>query len=184
MTSTRFLSRLIMMVAAAMLALAAAPAAAAVRIVFYSKELGTSFPHAFVGLEGPLDRGGAPVDMTYGFTAKKVTPAILMGAVKGEIQTRGQDNYVRKSDKHFTLTISDAEYDRVLDVIASWRDAPQPSYDLDTRNCIHFVAQVAVILGMRAETDRFMKKPRSYMEALTRANRQWLQARSAILHRE
>ncbi|MDT9599651.1 hypothetical protein [Sphingosinicella rhizophila] len=184
MSGTSILSRLLCLLLSAALALGATQAAAAVRITFYSKEFGTSFPHAFVVLEGRLDQGGEPIADNYGFTAKSVTPAILMGAVKGEIVSHDKDDYVRKSDKHFTFTISDGEYERVMERVNAWRHAPQPSYDLNRRNCVHFVAEVAAILGMHADTSRLMKKPRSYLEALTRANLQWLQGRSAIFHRD
>lgn len=183
MTGALILSRLTKLWVAAALALMAAPSSAAVNITFYSKELGSSFPHAFIRLEGVPDRGGSPVDQSYGFTAKTVSPAILMGAVKGVLSPE-KPAYVRKSDKHFTLALADSEYDRVLEEVKIWRDAPQPSYDLNRRNCIHFIAQVAAIIGMRAETNRFMKKPRSYLEALARTNRDWLMGRGAIFHRD
>lgn len=177
------LPRLVKLVVATALALAGAPSLAAVNITFYSKELGSSFPHAFIRLEGLPDRGGSPVDQSYGFTARSVSPAILMGAVKG-VLSEEKDAYVRRSDKHFTFTLTDGEYDRVLEEVNLWRDAPQPSYDLNRRNCIHFVARVAAIVGMRADTNRFMKKPRSYLEALARANREWLVGRGAAFHRD
>jgi hypothetical protein len=92
--------------------------------------------------------------------------------------------YVRQSDSHFTLTISDSEYDRVMATVERWRTRRQPSYDLGTRNCIHFVAEIAASIGMRADTPKkLMRKPRSYLEYLTEANLLWLQARNAVLHR-
>jgi hypothetical protein len=178
------MARLAALAAALLLFLGAAPALAAVQITFYSKELGTSFPHAFVTIHGTLDRTGERIDADYGFTAKSVTPAILMGAVKGEVISDHGASYIGHSDKHFTLTLSDADYDRALATVARWRARRQPSYDLGTRNCIHFVADVAASLGMRAETPkRLMKKPRSYLESLTAANRAWLLARGATIHR-
>jgi hypothetical protein len=159
------------------------PAAAAVRITFYSKELGTSFPHAFVTMDGNLDRNGARIDVDYGFTAKSVTPAILFGAVKGEVISDHGKSYIRASDKHFTLTLSDADYDRVLGVVARWRALPQPSYDLDKRNCVHFVADIAAGLGMKVEVPKkLIKKPRSFLNLLTETNRAWLSGRAAVFY--
>jgi hypothetical protein len=167
-----------------LLALTAVPASAAVQITFYSKQLSSSFPHAFVIMRGTLDRNGARIDEDYGFTAKSVSPAILMGAVKGEVVSDHNAGYVRQSDSHFTLTISDSEYDRVMATVERWRTRRQPSYDLGTRNCIHFVAEIAASIGMRADTPKkLMRKPRSYLEYLTEANLLWLQARNAVLHR-
>ncbi|HEX8262924.1 MAG TPA: hypothetical protein VF547_08630 [Allosphingosinicella sp.] len=183
MTSALRLPRAIALLAAALLAFAGAPALAAVSITFYSKELGASFPHAFVIVEGTPDRGGPRIEEDYGFTAKTISPAILWGKVAGEVVTDHSPGYVRGSDKHFTLALTDAEYDRAMATVARWRSARQPSYDLDRHNCVHFVAEIAAAIGLAADTRRFMKKPRSYLEALTEANRARLQARSATFHR-
>jgi len=176
-------SRLLALLAAALLALTAAPGWAAVSITFYSKELGASFPHAFVILEGTLDRGGARIDEDYGFTAKTISPAILWGKVSGEVITDHTVSYVKGSDRHFTVSLTDGEYDRVMATIARWRSARQPSYDLDKHNCVHFVAELAAAIGMTADTTKLMKKPRSFLEALTARNRAWLDGRKATLHR-
>ena len=176
-------SRLIALLAAALLALTAAPGWAAVSITFYSKELGASFPHAFVVVEGTLDRGGARIEEDYGFTAKTISPAILWGKVAGEVITDHTASYVKGSDGHFTVTLTDAEYDRVMGTIGRWRSAKQPSYDLDKHNCVHFVAELAAAIGMTPDMKKLMKKPRSFLEALTAQNRAWLQSRKATLHR-
>ncbi|TFI57200.1 hypothetical protein E2493_15925 [Sphingomonas parva] len=165
------------------LVLGAAPAAA-VDITFYSKELGSSFPHAFVIMKGQLDRDGSRIEEDYGFTAKAVTPAILFGAVKGEVISDHTDSYVKGSDKHFTVTLSDEEYDRVMAVIERWRTARQPSYSLDKANCIHFVGEIASAIGMDgAPRKGLMKKPRSFLEAITEANRTLIAARGGTFHR-
>lgn len=175
--------RRLLTIALALLVAWSAPAAAAVRITFYSKELGTTFPHAFVTMDGTLDRSGERINVDYGFTAKSVTPAILFGAVKGEVISDHGASYIRASDKHFSLTLSDADYDRVLGVVARWRALAQPSYDLDKRNCVHFVADIAAGLGMKVDTPKkLMKKPRSYLNMLTDANRPWLTARGAVFY--
>ncbi|MEA3065248.1 MAG: hypothetical protein QOJ27_1694 [Sphingomonadales bacterium] len=183
MTSAFRVPRLIAVLAAALLALIAAPGWAAVSITFYSKELGASFPHAFVILEGTPDRGGPRIDEDYGFTAKTISPAILWGKVPGEVITDHSVSYVKGSDRHFTLTLTDAEYDRAMATVQRWRAASQPSYDLDRHNCVHFVAEMAASVGLAVDTKRFMKKPRSFLEALTGANRARLEARGAVLYR-
>ena len=177
------LTRLIAFAAAALLALSAAPGWAAVSITFYSKELGASFPHAFVILEGTLDRGGPRIEEDYGFTAKTISPAILWGKVSGEVITDHSPGYVKGSDPHFTVVLADSEYDRVMATIERWRSTKQPSYDLDRHNCVHFVADLAAAIGMSPDTSRLMKKPRSFLEALTDRNRAWLSGRNATLHR-
>jgi hypothetical protein len=177
------LTRLTAFVAAALLALTAAPGWAAVSITFYSKELGASFPHAFVILEGTLDRGGPRIEEDYGFTAKTISPAILWGKVSGEVITDHTAGYVRGSDRHFTVSLTDSEYDKVMATIGRWRAARQPSYDLDKHNCVHFVAELAAAIGMTPDIRKLMKKPRSFLETMTSQNRAWLTSRNATLHR-
>lgn len=169
---------------AGLLLLAAAPAAAAVTITFYSHELGSSFPHAFVTMAGAPDRGGPAVNVDYGFSAKTISPAILWGRVSGEVISDHGAAYIRGSDRHFSLILSDEDYDRVMATIARWRASPQPSYDLGTHNCVHFVADLARSVGMAADTPKaLMKKPRSYLEHLTAENRPWLVAHHATFWR-
>lgn len=160
-----------------------APAAAAVDIIFYSKEFGSSFPHAYVALNGTLDRSGERIDSNYGFTAKHVSPAVLMGSVQGEIMSVDA-KYQSESDAHFSIRLSDEEYDRVMATVERWRTLKQPSYNLNRQNCVFFVAHVAAALGMTADRPpALMKKPRSYLEMVGRANRAWLAARGSRLLR-
>lgn len=141
-----------------------APAAAAVEIAFYSRELGgDNFPHAFVVLRGTVDATGEQVDTSYGFTAKAVTPAILFGSVAGEIVVEGP-RQVARSDRQFALTLSDERYRAVMAVVGRWRTRPQPSYNLNRANCVHFVAEIAETAGLRVErVSRLMKRPRSFL---------------------
>jgi hypothetical protein len=179
----RLAARLAAALAALLLLLGTVPAAAAVRITFYSKELGASFPHAFITLAGTLDRSGERIDKDYGFSAKTISPAILWGAVGGEVIDNHGANYIAASDRHFSLMLSDADYDKVMGTIARWRALAQPSYDLGTRNCIHFVADVAASLGMQAAVPKkLVKKPRSFLDTLTEENRPWLTARGATFY--
>lgn len=168
---------------ACLLALAPTHAPAAVQITFLSKEFGASFPHAYVALQGAVDRSGEKIDANYGFTATHVSPAVLMGSVQGEVMSVDRD-YMSKSDRHFTITLSDSEYDRVMEIVERWRTLQQPSYNLNRQNCVFFVAHVAAALGMKAETPgALMKKPRSYLEMVVRTNQAWLEARGAELPR-
>ncbi len=92
--------------------------------------------------------------------------------------------YVRKSDEHFSISLTDDEYRRVMATVEQWRSLKQPSYDLNRQNCVFFVAYVAATLGMKADTPKgLMKKPRSYLERLMLANRAWLAARSVVAGR-
>jgi hypothetical protein len=141
-----------------------APAAAAVEIAFYSRELGgDNFPHAFVALHGTIDASGEQVDTSYGFTAKAVTPALLFGSVAGEIVVEGA-RQIARSDRQFALTLTDARYAAVMAVVEEWRNRPQPSYNLNRRNCVHFVGALAEAAGLRVEyVQRLIKRPRSFL---------------------
>jgi len=139
------------------------PAIAAVEIAFHSRELGGSFPHAFVRLLGTLDATGEAVDISYGFTARTVSPAILFGSVPGEVFVEGEAR-VRNSDRQFRLTLTDDQYRAVVAVVEEWRNRPQPSYSLSRANCIHFVAAIASALGLTVElVPRLMRRPRSFL---------------------
>jgi hypothetical protein len=91
---------------------------------------------------------------------------------------------VKGSDRHFTVTLADEEYDRVMAAVERWRTAKQPSYSLDSANCVHFVAELAAAIGMEAAPRKgLMRKPRSFVEAITAANQAWLTSRGATIHR-
>lgn len=141
-----------------------------VQIAFYSKDMASTFPHAYVRLTGTDDLTGKPIDSNYGFTPVKLTPGVLFGAVSGTIQSVGPA-YIARSDRHFSLTLTDAEYRKVLAVVDSYRNARQPSYRLNGRNCVTFVADVATALGLSAPVvPRLMKKPKSYLHMVAQTN--------------
>ena len=147
-------------------------ASAKVTLTFYSRELGVYFPHAFVRVTGATDaEPDKQLDTNYGFTAKSVTPAVLAGSVAGEILA-ANPTYVRRSDSHFSLVLTDDQYAIVLAVVQKWRDLPQPSYELHHRNCVFFVGDVARALGMKVDDSnpKLMSRPRSYIINLVRLN--------------
>lgn len=157
---------------ALVLLVAALPAQAAVTMTFYSREFGTSFPHAFVAMSGTLDGDGTVVEGSWGFTAVSITPAILMGSVPGKLESV-TDSYRRGSDAHFSVVLSDAQYAAVHRVIDDWRTRGGKSYNLNRANCVHFVGELARAAGLVAVDDpELMKKPRSYLVAVKAANPQ------------
>lgn len=170
-------------VLAALALMVPAAASAAVELTFYSREYGSHFPHAFIMLEGQPERGGERIRTNYGFTATRVTPAVLLGSVRGEVMTV-DDAYLAGSDPHVRIRLSDAEFDSVMATVERWRGLAQPSYNLNRQNCVFFIAHVAAAIGMTVDTPaRLMKRPRSYTEHLTLENRGWLEARGATFLR-
>jgi hypothetical protein len=148
----------------------ASAASAEVEIHFHSKDFASTFPHAFVRLTGTDPSTGKPLDVNYGFTPERLSPGILVGPVRGMIETV-DPVFVARSDRHFTLKLSDEQYRSVMAVIESWRAAPQPSYRLNSRNCVHFVAEVATVLGLNAPPFKpLMKKPKSFLRKVTQDN--------------
>jgi hypothetical protein len=147
------------------------PAAAAVEIAFYSRELGgNNFPHAFVVLHGTVDATGEVVDTSYGFTAHSITPAILWGSVTGEVLVEGE-RQIARSNRQFVVTLSDERYRAVMAVVDRWRSMAQPSYNLGHANCVHFVADLAAATGLNVDRPRnLMKKPRSFLLHLRSLN--------------
>ncbi len=149
----------------------ALPAQAAVTITFWSHELGNSFPHAFFTLRGVPDAGGAPVDANAGFTAKSVSPALLMGPVPGKLDI-ARPGYIASSDAQFSVVMSDTQYNAVLRLVDAWSEGkPDSVYRLSDHNCVTFVKEAARIVGLTGlDQPKLMKKPRSYLKAVGAAN--------------
>lgn len=144
------------------------PAAAQVVLSFYSHELGSSFPHAFVVLKGKAE--GRDVDTNFGFTAKTLTPAILMGSVHGVVET-SKPSYIASSDRQFSVQLDDRQFKDVLAVVERWRTRPGKSYNLNKSNCIHFVGEIAQAVGLKVVFEKaLIKKPRSFLLSLVSLN--------------
>ena len=147
------------------------PAAAQAEVVatFYSQDFGGSFPHAFVKLDG-TDPAGQTVHDNFGFTAKSISPAILLGRVKGRLDVAKQ-SYIDDSDAQFSVRLSDAQYRALIMEVRRWAAAKQPSYDLNDANCVHFIAAMAKSAGLRInEKTKFWKKPKSFLQEVKRLN--------------
>ncbi len=154
------------------LAVAVEPAAAKVRITFWSREEGQMFPHAFFTLDGIPDRGGRPVDLSYGFTAKVISPAILFGDVAGKIDLTPK-SYIMGSFAHFSVWLSDAQYDSILHLTEEWGEKGDHHYSASKRNCVHFVAEAARRAGLRVTIPpKLVKKPHAFLDSVLAANPQ------------
>lgn len=159
------------MLAAAVLLFAwiAMPAAAEVRMTFWSRNTSNYFPHAFFSLKGTLDSTGQVVDESYGFTLNDMTPIALFASVKAHVDYTTK-KYMRGSDAQFRITISDAQYAAIKAQVAEW-DAPGSKWNLNKRNCVFFVAEAARRAGLVVVEDKkLMKKPRSFTRSLIPLN--------------
>ena len=160
---------------ALLLSLLPLPAAAQVTLSFHSFSgswLIGRYPHTFIVLEGALDETGAPVFENYGFSAVTASPAVLSGSVRGKIHIE-PEKYVRSTNRHFSVPVTDAQYHAIIAEMRLWRDAPGRSYNLDQKNCVHFVARVAALVGLNAEVPQTMvRRPKRWLNFLTRINPQ------------
>jgi hypothetical protein len=169
--------RALILVLAFLLALAPAGARAAVEIAFYSRDVEVNFPHAFVTLKGTLDATGEAVDANFGFTPNHISPAVLMGSVGGRVVSVDAA-YIALSNRHFAVVLTDDQYRAVMAQVDAWRTRRQPSYNLNSRNCVIFVAQIADAAGLDgAPAPGMMKKPHSFLD-LVRDRNQALLART------
>ena len=162
--------RRLLLAAGILLALASA-ASAEVTLTFYSHHFGTyglgvTFPHAYVRLSGTTKADAKPVNANYGFTAQTISPSIMWEPVEGFVISM-PDDYMAMSQPHLSLPINDEQYRSVLAIVDRWRKYPQPSYNLDSKNCVTFVREIAIALRLPASNDvKFIRSPREFLEDL------------------
>lgn len=159
---------------AALLALVTAAAATAeVRVTFHSFNGSMPFgrfPHAFVSFDGTLDATGEPVKENFGWSAKTISPAVLAGPVHGVVLIE-KDKWLTKTNRHFTMALTDAQYHALRAEVEAFRTAPGKYYSLEKRNCIHFVGRMAELLGLRVEyPDEMLRKPRQWLNHIGELN--------------
>ncbi|MBS0254813.1 MAG: hypothetical protein JSS36_06280 [Proteobacteria bacterium] len=149
------------------------PAMARVMLAFHSFNgswAGGRYPHAFIALDGTLDATGEKIHQNFGYTARSVTPAILTGNVPSEIYVE-KEHYVRSTNVHFTVPLSDAQYRLVMDEVERWGHEPGKGYNLDTHNCIHFVARIAELVGLTAPVPAEMvRRPKKWLNYVAGLN--------------
>ncbi|TRD11105.1 hypothetical protein FGU71_04055 [Erythrobacter insulae] len=149
------------------------PAFADVQIHFHSVNgsvLFGRYPHTFFVLEGELEETGEAVSENYGFSARKVTPAILSGPVEHMVLAE-KPQFIQKTNRHFTMTITDAQYRQIIKEVNAWQNAPGKYYNLESRNCIHFVGKMAEILGLKVEyPGDMLRRPKKWLNHVVGLN--------------
>ena len=147
---------------------------AAVEIHFHSfnGSIFGRYPHTFIVLDGTLEADGTVIKENYGFSAKSSTAAILSGWTSHMVYVE-KDKYVRKTNRHFSLPLSDEQYFEVVAEMRAWKDEPGKRYSLDERNCIHFVGRMASLLGLRVEyPENMLRRPKKWLNYITELNPQ------------
>lgn len=159
-------------------------ARAAVTIDFYTHDfslvgrgLNTYFPHGFIILRGTTENG-TQVNANYGFTAKNLFINVLWEKVTGELDPSPlPPGYLDGADRRFTFTLSETQYRAVLAVVDRWKNWPQPSYDIDERNCVIFVKEIAQAVGLQVSDDRkFVRAPQEFLIDVAKRNAAFLLA--------
>jgi hypothetical protein len=155
--------RLAALILSLLLLFAPANVQAQVTATFYSHDFGDHFPHTFFTLKGTVEATGEVVDTNFGFTAVNTTPAILWGSVKGKIETKDAQ-YIADSNPHFTIKLTQEQYDMLIAHVEAWRNRPQKSYNLNKSNCVHFIMEAAELLGLTVNRQsKLFKKPKSFV---------------------
>jgi len=152
-------------------------AQAEVTATFYSHKfrlvdgLNTDFPHGFVVLAGTM-ADGKPVNLHLGFSAKNIFFNVLWQPVEGALDDESlTDAYVSDSIRHFTVTLTDEQANAVLAVEHKWRTWPQPSYEIDTHNCVIFVKEIAEASGLATSNSRkFIHAPGDFLRDVAARN--------------
>lgn len=154
------------------LLLAANPAAARVTVIFHSTTGSWfgKFPHAFIEMVGTLDGDTHPIHENYGYTARNVGPEILSRNVEGIIESEN-DAYIKSSNTHFSLEITNEQYRLIREEIVRWHFAPGKAYNLNTHNCVNFVARIAEIAGLKVDVPEAMeKRPKAWLDYIKTLN--------------
>ena len=151
------------------LALLGAPASAEVRVTFWSRDSGSYFPHAFITLKGTVDSTGEVVDTSFGYTVDDLSPLALFASVPSHIDITNK-SYMRDSDAHFQVRVTDEQYAAIRAQVAEW-GARGSKWNLNRRNCVHFAAEAARRAGLVVVEDKhLMKKPKSFTRSLIALN--------------
>ena len=158
-----------------LVAVLAAPleAEARVRVSFYSHPWGMArtgylyFPHAFIVVEPDGPSVSLSSRQSFGFTP--IDTAIVMLTKHGRGMIIPEDERYRgASVLHFSIEINDDQYMALERGIEAWKANGDP-YDLRTRNCISFVAQMARLVDLKVG-DVHTLDPAAFLESVKQAN--------------
>ncbi len=130
------------------------------------------YPHTFIVLEGTLDSTGEVIDENYGFTTSSAMAAATQDWVTHLVESE-PERYISRTNRHFSVTLTDAQYSAIIREVRSWQNEPGKRYSLDQRNCIHFVGRMAQIIGLRVEyPGDMLRRPKKWLNHITTLNPQ------------
>lgn len=135
---------------------------AEVKATYYSMDFGENFPHAFVHLTGTKE-DGTEVNQYLGFTAKVISPAILMASVRGKV-VRREPKYLDVSEPRFSIIIDEQQFAAIFETAEKWEKRRGRSYNLRKRNCVHFVADTIEAIGLDVNRkSKKWRKPKGFL---------------------
>ena len=148
-------------------------AQAQVRVSFYSHPWGLSgtyiyFPHAFIVVEPDGASSTISGPESFGFTAVNATAVLITKHGPGEIIPE-DERYRTVSTLHFSVVVSDEQYAALSRGIEAWRSVKGDPYDLNKRNCITFIAEMARLAGLKVGGVATMD-PAVFLESVKRDN--------------
>ena len=162
-------SRLFRPVLALLLLLLPGPVLAQVTAAFFTQDTGSYFPHAFVSLRGTSE-AGEQVDEMFGFTVKSLSPAILFGSVDGRVNMEMEPEYIAASDVWFEVKLDDEQLAALRSLQREWGEE-DIAYRLNSRNCVHFIAEAMRRSGLKVdEPKNLMKKPKTFTRHIAAMN--------------
>jgi len=144
-------------------------------VAFYSHGWGVGphgmmyFPHAFVVIHRSAASGAPMQEEAWGYTAASTTDfSVFTHPAPGKVN-QPDPTYRQKAVLHFTIEASDAQYAALRQVIDGWGAPDGPLYDLNSHNCVGFVAAMASALGLRIPTT-IGRDPSKFLEGVRRLN--------------
>lgn len=123
------------------------------------------FPHAFVLLR---DEDGTS-QATYGFTAISQSPGVLVRRSRGAVHPT-EDSYIQKSQLFLTIALTPEQLQKIHDLADYWNSPEGSLYDLQNRNCVTFVAEIARAAGLVVPVSYDPLKPAVFMQLLAGLN--------------
>ena len=130
-------------------------------------------PHAFVHFSGTIEATGQPVDQTVGFTARNPGPHLLLFSGPGVLHETDAA-YRADSSQYASLIISDETYFAMQARLDNWRTGRGSTYNLNRRNCIHFVAEMARMAGLQTPPEDTLS-PNGFLKDMVTLNPQLTQ---------
>lgn len=130
------------------------------------------FPHAYVRFTGTVEATGEPVDEAWGFTAANPGPQLLFTSGRG-VLSRPDARYLEEAVDYAAVSITDETWRAMRARLDHWREGPGSTYNLNRRNCISFVAEMARMAGLKTPPENTLS-PNGFLADMVAMNQSLL----------